>query len=326
MSSNPKKHHFVPECYLKRFAFDKNGELYKLRVKPYHWAKKVKQANISSICYEPDFYTIEKQALLDRYKIDDPYYIEKFGFTYEQEFLTKILDALPKREIIGSLQYRKFLIMILDLKRRNNSFRANYSVDNKVGKEIIERNIRQLKEAEHKMKGSRIPPFAEKIEKYLLTEMKSQSFYDEIFHRSFLKYSEDDKSQNVIVDFLLRLKPIIFKTTKDYPFITSDNPGGVLLKNDRVQSTGFNDQFSTFFFPIDPLHLFALHLGFNEQKKSAFRKVNHRDVNSTFVDYVNKAAIANCNKIVISNSKLHLSNLKDKLLTPISKSMNKIKQ
>lgn len=98
---------------------------------------------------------------------------------------------------------------------------------------------------------------------------------------------------------------------KPNPFITNDNPGATLVKDDRIVNTQFSDWYA-FSFPISPDFMFMI---LNQDDHSLFahnriKVVEHRTIDKEFVGYANKACIHNANEMIISNSKAVLEDLK----------------
>ena len=73
--NNPINHHYVPQVYLKAFA-DSKKKLYQLKMR----YRKITQKSIAQICYEPNYFLIQKDETKLFNKVTDPYHIEKVFF------------------------------------------------------------------------------------------------------------------------------------------------------------------------------------------------------------------------------------------------------
>ncbi|MBK9016796.1 MAG: DUF4238 domain-containing protein [Saprospiraceae bacterium] len=178
MNQNPVRQHYVPKVYLKHFALDKSGNIYRLDIKSAHLNQSPKLSNVAKICIEDDSFKIETQELLDRYKLDDPYFIEKKVFDYENS-LPRSIEKLTKKGIINLRDARKFITAILSIKRRNKAFR-NVFHDPQIFNEIAKNNINSLKvnaelsQDEFTKKGIDILEVAERVETWIKLSIYNQ--------------------------------------------------------------------------------------------------------------------------------------------------------
>ena len=80
------RQHYVPEVYLKRFAFSLRGDFFAFKIKS-KYRTTPKLVNVSSVCYLEDFYTIKNVEDLYVKNVFDEYHIEKKSFKYEKKEL-----------------------------------------------------------------------------------------------------------------------------------------------------------------------------------------------------------------------------------------------
>lgn len=318
---NPIKQHIVPQVYLKRFiASDDNGFFYKLRVKPLEWERHlIKKVSPSQVCYIEDFYTIETEDTLRTHGISDRYFIEKNSFPYENSFLNEIMNKIATKKQIRWSDAEKFVEMLLSIKSRNVNFQKGFLDKNrmlKIGSKYV-KILRQV-ETKHKvnLKKKGIPPVADKVEHLLLENLNNEQYVNDIYRKRFLEEvgENNEKYEQKLAKQLSQWSFFIFHTNTAYPFICSDNPGGVFTKQERAYSIGFNDDFHSFFFPLSPQHLFVLTLGHKDKRRRFFKEINHRVAEKPLIDNFNKAAFALCNENVFATDRVTLERVREMLL------------
>ena len=77
--NKPKKHHYVPECYLNEYSEDKDLYCLDLPLLLERGKVSVKSRNPSQVCYLLDFYSLTNVEFFDLSNYD-LYHIEIFSF------------------------------------------------------------------------------------------------------------------------------------------------------------------------------------------------------------------------------------------------------
>ncbi len=89
--NEPKKHHYVPECYLKLFTNSKK-EFWKLN----KTFKTIKVCTPGMVCYERDLFKIKKDETLVFNNILDRNYVEKDVFKQQENNYGKVIHKIIK--------------------------------------------------------------------------------------------------------------------------------------------------------------------------------------------------------------------------------------
>jgi len=114
-----KKHHYVPEVYLKRFCFTNSGEIFTYKAKPHESFNRVRRGNKSSICYSEDFYRFTNSLNIIRRDSIDLNIIEDGCFGYESNRLTELFDKIESQRTIFKSELEDLVKIILSIKTRN---------------------------------------------------------------------------------------------------------------------------------------------------------------------------------------------------------------
>lgn len=307
MKREPTQHHYVPKVYLKNFACDNNGNIYRLDIKSPFGNVSPKLSHINRVCKEDDFYKIETKELLNRYNLQDPYFIEKKAFDYENSFLNRIFEKLTKKRVVSNRDAKRLMKTIFSIKRRNKSFKEAYH-NSEIVKVVTEKNIQDLKLKAELSKdkfldsGVDIIQIADRVEGWMNELMSKKEYITDMYREGFIMDLSGEGREKDFIERLATLKFFVFQTTIDYPFITSDNPGCTVTPNEKIVNTGFSD-WSVFSFPINPQLLFLVINGQRDEHDVIMKKIHYRHANRQFVDMANKAVVSNCNETLLSHSK-----------------------
>ncbi len=278
--STPKKHHFVPEVYLKRFSAGRNGFLFKLeKSNPKIFVSK-KLFHVSSVCYETDGYRLHLDETRDKLNTDDPLYLENYGFKYEKEELTKLFDKLEcDKEEITRTEFRKIVGIIFSLIFRTKSFKSKLIEAAKKSKliELTEFNNRRelLKES----------GLTEEIlkENYDLAHQrfKNKAFLSDFANLSTTKFNE---SLTELENEFINGSPTLLKSSSNSSFIISDSPGFFMNQTNKFDS--FNGHLDFLFFQISPQTVLQIKKG-KIKSLDIFQKFDYKSLS------VNKVSILN---------------------------------
>lgn len=312
-SENPKKHHFVPESYLQNFSFDSAGNLYVLPIKSPYKNIKVKKLNKSQICYEKYLYKIKTSEFLDKLNIDDPFTLEKNLFDYEENFLNKISSKFSNKEDINKSDAKNLIRMLLNFKHRNKVLLKPFSTFFKIGvKERLEIVKNKISAHKEEYGDELVDNLLLKLDKEVLKNIDNEDFISDHFNKTLKDLTQGhNETHNWLVNQMLKSKFYIFCTTPNFPFITNDNPGFTMHDGDIVRNTLVNGA-KAFAFPVTPLHLFVISPNDTEGFKSIIKPINYRFTNQKFVELTNNATIINSSKIIISNRKEILEDIRKK--------------
>jgi hypothetical protein len=316
MNNNPREHHYVPKVYLKNFAYSENGDIYQLRIK-FEYKTKIKQSNISAICYKIDINTIQTEDLLIRRDLEDKYFIEKNGFAYENKDFKEILDKIVRAETLTQTEAKKILNYLINIKDRNpinreilNKEWLKKEYDNRLTKAEILLELVDIKEDNGNTKAKDILNWLRvKGDKFLEDDKNISDIHVEYLWSTHL--DEHDQSKIDAITKLLRHKFILYKTTNDYPFVISDNPIFAMKFPDKVAHIDYNS-FDFIGFPLNAESMLVLRRDEIEDSDLIFKRIVVYNAQKEFVDNVNAAAITTCKEFIYSNRKDMLERLNDK--------------
>ncbi len=263
--SNPIKHHYVPQCYLKKFSLDTKSIKY--------YDKELCQCNtrdISEICQLKNFYKLSQPA---------PYYIETdfFANNYEDK-LGRILAYFENvNSDLNKIHYDK-------------THRVNLS------KQIVLQYMRTPLYRNTKA-DNELNAYCESI-KYLLkvagifevneVEFKADNKAD--FHKTILLENID----SIINDIADADWELLYASLGE--FYTSDNPVVVIVREDMpVTYCDAIKYFSEIYYPLNS----RLTLHIKAQLPSLTKKINIRICDNTNLLDINKLIINNAVKYVI---------------------------
>lgn len=299
--SEPIKHHFVPQIYLKRFCLNKNGDLFVLKSKT-KYPEKVKICNKSQICYEPHRYTFDNSKIIKELKIEDPNIIEKTCFSYENFDLENLFDKIDHHRKFFKTEFEKLIRILIDIKLRNPVFSERFN-------DFDPTSESSLKEIE-KTKNLAID--------YCIGKGFKEDLVDLAIQEVQKKFRDDNYKQNVyrngifsnnevkeeLIQKLLDWEADVYYTSYENPFITSDNPGFTLNSKNEIFNTEF-DFIDAFVFPISPKSILILR---KSDKKSLeiYQNIQYKKTNIKTLLSLNQATVSSSKEIIIGQSKEQL--------------------
>lgn len=305
--SEPRKHHFVPEVYLKRFALNKSGDLFSLRVKSKFKNQKVKKVNKSQVCYEFDKYMFRTDKIITANKLEDPNFIEKNKFTYENNELILLFDKIDHSKKLFVSEVKKLIQILLNLKRRNPVFSNEY-IKKGSNRKFLDVNVERLEKDLIKagMPTERVKSVISKVRGEMIENLKDEDYKLDLYRNTLLNFdNEIERNDKALVDRLLNWKITVFQTDYQNPFITSDNPGYTLrnLREIFNMNFGYIDGFA---FPISPKSLLYFSKGNSLNQLELYKKITYTRATKDIVLLFNNGTIINSFKYIFSNMKEQL--------------------
>lgn len=300
------KQHYVPEVYLKQFKDNQNDMVWCCKTKS-EYKEKIKRYYPSQICYSPYFYEIEK-SIGTKTPVN---YIENEWRNYENKWIDFIGHVNNRNPKIKNFEFRKVVFTIITLKLRNLSIRKLYNSE--YAKEIVNNSVEDtINELERILKCdlSNIKRDAKKnIEE---DENQGKNFHNNNL-LSVLKGKNNSTSYQ-ICERLLENELHILETSKQMPFITSDNPGFFLDCNGQVHNLKFIDEcgkvdFGGFFLALTPEKCLFLSPKRDNDYSKTWRKLKYAPADSimekgkSFVEQYNLHTLDKCNDSIFSNDK-----------------------
>ncbi|WP_302576889.1 DUF4238 domain-containing protein [Phocaeicola barnesiae] len=262
--SAPIKHHYVPQCYLKKFSLDKiNVNYYDKEL------CKCDKSKINEICQLENFYKLSQSA---------PYYIETdfFANNYEDK-LGRILTHFETIDIdLDKIPYDKKhrinLSRQIVLQYMRTPFYRNTKSENELNayyellKQILKEYNFEVEEIEFKANN------------------KAE------FHKTLLL--ENEIIDDIIKDIADANWELLYTSSSE--FYTSDNPVAVVARNDVAYCEAIK-YFAEIYYPLNS----KLTLHIKAQRPASTKKINIRVCGSDELLTVNNLIINNAVKYVI---------------------------
>lgn len=303
----PVKQHIVPKAYLKNFSIPgEEGFVYAFKIKAKYPDIKIKKRSVSSICYINDFYTIATKEPLQKRSLTDRYIIEKQAFPYENK-IKGLVEKIEKEKRLNSLEANLLVKIVLDIKKRNKVMSDFYNDESNLRKSL-ENQLLQARfglsfhKSKFKEEGIDIDTILDNVEKTVLKQFQDEGYRLDLYREGFLDNIEGKGFDENLIKLLSNKKFFVFKTTPDYPFITSDNPGWTLTNEERHANVSFGN-WAIFSFPLSPeMLLVILNKEHDFDAHGITKNIHFINVSKEIVDYENFATVVNSIEMIISNN------------------------
>lgn len=312
-SNKPRKHHFVPRCYLS--GFTENGHLYAVNITNVKkgYQRQLLKNTPTQICYELDYYTVSDDLYSELGKgtnFDSFFIEEKVLTSYESKF-PKILKALLEdRQLI--LKDAVWLSdFIIQLKLRNP-----YWLKNTINKNLsdwLDKASSAVKEdLEKEERYQRIPSEIKNfLIKKILEDSKNEKFAKRMQLTSLLKRFFEDPTENTKTrNAIVNCEWSLFESPPLGPFfITSDNPGFSYGNDNLVYDTRFTNGFA---YHLPLTSKFCLLICDNLKDNSLYKGEHIKTIKSgpipaQMVIEINNRSIQNVNKFIVGADEIYLT-------------------
>jgi len=251
-SSEPRRHHYIPQCYLKFFG----------NTQKQFW-RRSNETRKSSICspiqvgFETDYFKIRNEETMWRNNLKDYYHVEKYSFARQENNYTSTLLKVnrfsSKPLIIDKANYRLFLETLVTIKRRNPKTREtliNTFIESHKLKDTKAQFKQYLLEEAAKNNVILEEGIDSRIEEYIKNKGTNFDYQSDAYLSAF--FNKDDYNViDGITEQLYNLRQFILHSPLTTQFITSDNPGFIKNKDGIISVGGFGGDFE-FYFPLNP--------------------------------------------------------------------------
>lgn len=311
--SNKRRHHYLPVCYLNYFR-DSDGKVFKLDFKSCDFIPRFDYPK--NICYITGYYEIPerfKSKYPDHFH-QDPLFIEKEVFKKFENSYHSFFNKITKDRSLSFGETKEFSRYLLQLKIRN-LYWQNESIKNMDDHlETAKNSVKTLIEKKHEF--SHIP--SEWIE--VLIQLEGARFKNDkdsglrIMLERLIEWNADPEKYSDFIENMINSKWILLiNTNKNNPFITTDNPGYSVHKNNGISNVKLADGYR-FFFPISPEYCLYI-TDLESDSKGSRKKIHIKRAELEYVNIINNRSLMHFNNIVISNCKTILSDIKNKIET-----------
>lgn len=244
--NEPKKQHFVPEVYLKKFSVSKKGTdrvhcLYKER-------GEISLQNIDKLAVQRNFYTVASG--------DDPYIVEKTYAHTIEPILTDVLNTLNAR--CSNVLIQNNAVILDESLRTDLAFMIVFQLlrgkqCRKFEEDIYVRNLSAaLEDGKRRFPQISLEKWDAVGKKFLEDKDYSKSL--------FIESSFDPQRIHQYTSILFQRIFIIYKIIGELEVVTSDNPV-MLINSVSYDPTPFSNGLlqvpTTVYYPISPKVLVA---------------------------------------------------------------------
>lgn len=314
-----KKHHFVPECYLKNFI--KNSTLFTLDIRKVQkgFNTKVKPSQPGMICYLEDYYKINEddpnnsQFQLTGY--DELFVETDLLYSYELRY-NKLLHAIIFHKELSRSQAIEFSDFIVQIKLRNPFWLENTIEKNK--DQWIDSSMDKII-GKYLGSDSIFPNIPSNIKKLVLEHVRKDNKDDSRFGKKMQlfgliqRYSGGPERNLKLRKAILNGSWTLLKAPEEGPyFITSDNPGfSTTDEDDLTYNSRFENGFY-FHFPLSHSYCLVISDHASDQaldSDSSTKFVAEVQINSVGVIEINNRVIQIINKLLIGSDDWYLSQI-----------------
>ncbi len=307
MEASPKKHHYIPECYLNAFADSKKK----------FWKKRndngiISESNPAKVCYEIDANRIRNKSSLIFSNLQDEYFIEKMAFRRQENNYPTVLSKLIKYSdfplIVDKNKYHLFLETLITIKRRNPTSRKRLIggfIDSRTSSEAIEAFKKELG------REFKITHFTPEMDNQIKYFFENEAQNPDTLHDMYLSAYVNKTEYTTIAEItnqLYSLKQYVLHSPLNNQFVTSDNPGFTKCGNDIISLGGFGGDFM-FYFPISPNTCLFINTNNVEQQGIIEKPIYPVFVKSEIVSEINQYTKSIANSKLFAYSKSILGNI-----------------
>jgi hypothetical protein len=305
--SNPINHHYVPQVYLKSFA-NSEKKVYQLKKSD----KIISQRSISQICSEPNYFTIQKEETKLLNQITDPYYIEKHSFKKHENLYGRILKKLTSPSLnllrLPRTEIMTFIEILVTIKRRNPTVKKML-MQNFLSYVNSEKFVKDMQPGiELSRQIDEIAPEAY-LKSYIGNLNNDNSKVQDIYLTRFL--GSEKLTVDSVITTLMKFKLYLCYAPPLSQFITSDNPGYLVVGNEIINYGGLSNDFA-FVFPLTPKYSILIEASESDDKFNIDKAIYVRYLNTATVELYNEGTAKVAIDKVFSYSKQALENFSEK--------------
>lgn len=299
--SEPRKQHYVPQVYLRSFAYgkDKNPKIYVLSKSK----QKIYPANVSDSAAERDFYTIDS--------IEDKYVWERHYATCIEPILGELISKLRQRCETVLIQNHA-VIMSRDEKFKFALSMVFQFLRGKQTREYEQNLYDRLLPGVTDQTRTRFGPLSPEQEQLLQSFADEKRYFKEIAMQAIFRKESIEK----MVGLIMQRTFVVYKINGGQELVTSDNPV-VFIDLNTLDATPFKNGMANtttlIYYPISPNLLLAayhpnLYLGLLDNYDCQIEILDgvteHR-----FISTHNKKQKEQCYNYLYAHSKEVLDNL-----------------
>jgi hypothetical protein len=257
----PKKHHFVPKCYLECFIQENNLFAINIQLARDGHRPQPRKVTSGQICYKYYYYLLQPEPANPMYALHElsQYQIETDVLRIWEHKFPELYERLIGKPTVSQNDAVAMAEFIIQMKIRNPAWeRFNEKNSDRMYEEAEANLLKEL--ASHPL-YSNLPP---EILQALMKELKQQFLADgdrakklqlsSLVHRARPGIGQNEIIKKGLVDACWKL---IDLSHQDAYFVTTDNPGVAIDINNIIHNSKFSDG-AFFFFPLSSKHCLVI--------------------------------------------------------------------
>jgi hypothetical protein len=311
--SQPKKHHYVPQCYLKNFRSENGGPLFTLNIEHLkkNYNTKIKSQHPGAICYINNYYSI-KDKLIFSGELKAIDFVEKIVNHYYEDSYQSVFEKLINDQSI-SLEDAMFVSDFLVHLKIRNPFQIGLNENLKIEKiiQVAQGRYSSLKNEAIKWGFSSV--FFDSIyENEIIKLINKESLTKDFQLESLVqKFTNPEKNLALFREAILSCQWTLIESKNDQElFITTDNPGIAIDIFGNTHNTKFANGFN-FFFPISPKYTLEISDSKKDHLRTNKKEIKGRSINSKLVRGLNHLFTKVSTRYLIANNARTLQNFID---------------
>jgi hypothetical protein len=237
--------------------------------------------------------------------LNDPYHIERNAFKIHENVFGKLLKKITKASLspftLPMRDVKLFLEILVTIKRRNPVIRQTLSHQLKeyINSKAFKNQVASISELAKRVDGSDALAY---LEKYKNEVNNDPSHLHDAYLSNFLN-AEQKLTENII-NTLMAHKVFIHHAAIGNQFLTSDNPGFVVVNDIVISHGGLSDAF-LYSFPLTPSCCLFIDASEKDHLQLIDKTIYIRHVDPDAVELTNRSTASVATKI-FSYGKKHL--------------------
>jgi Protein of unknown function (DUF4238) len=241
--------------------------------------------------------------------IEDPEFIEKRGFMYENTLMNLLSNFINSNPITNILLQDRLLDVLLSLKHRTKFYRkeiAKESADKSKNAVILEKEGKKLQALLEEITTYDRDTISKHIEEAKAKLLNGPARPEESHHRGLIDNAFGvNEAVHDAKKIMLTMKVCVLHpaSSKSY-FVTSDNPGFTWLDH-KIFNTNYG-RFDAVGFPLTSRDLVYFVESGSYQTSNFVRPLFHMYIDDFQVHLANTCSILNCDEAVFCEDRVYL--------------------
>jgi hypothetical protein len=315
MQQAPKKHHFVPECYLKRFIADGKLVTFDIRKVQKGYNEYPRFHTPGKICYYEDYYTINDTLRDGQLDLNhDNFFIEVKALKTLEEKYGDLFDGIVNRRKLRHQELVDICDFIIQLKQRNPYWLHN--IIEKYKDEWVDQSLHKVYQ---KILTSDVPfkNLPREVIESVFANVREKTKNHPTFSKQLQlfgliqRYTDNSEFNRQYRSALMNCQWFLMTAPEGGPyFITTDNPGFSIGRDNLIYNTKFTDGFF-FHLPLSPSHCLIMSDEFKDSysQSAQAKQIIPGIVSKDIVTNTNNKSLKVLNKLIIAYDRWYVDQI-----------------